>query len=215
MQTSILLTNVYFPYYSRHDSYSYDLSLITSYIESVCNRYSSMKYVIAGDFNFECTTASSGYHMCSELFSNNNLICCDNMLVDRTIEYTYIHESLGHRSWLDHIFISESLSSCIYDFKILDDGINCSDHLPIVCTFKLDLTNSIEINAPQYDQPKRLRWDKADLISYYYLSGQLLQPIDIPSNILQCSAACNSTDHCTMIDNYYHVIINALDKSAA
>ena len=73
MQASILLTNVYFPYYSRHNAYSYDVSLITSYIESVCIRYSSMKYVIAGDFNFECTAVSSGYHMCSELFSNNNL----------------------------------------------------------------------------------------------------------------------------------------------
>jgi len=64
-----------------------------------------------------------------------HLVCCDN-LDSSKCGYTYYHEGLDQqRSWIDHAFVSYGLRSRIKDYKIISDGANLSDNLPV--TFKL------------------------------------------------------------------------------
>ena len=51
---------------------------------------------------------------------------------------TYFHESLGHNTWIDHVFISESADDAVGDFIILDSGCNNSDHHPILWSLQYD-----------------------------------------------------------------------------
>ena len=46
--------------------------------------------------------------------------------------YTYFHDSLGHKTWIDHVFVSESAADTLGDYMILDSGCNNSDHHPIL-----------------------------------------------------------------------------------
>ena len=60
----------------------------------------------------------------------------------------------------------------------------------------------------------KVRWDKADLLSYYNNSGLLdLQSIDIPLDILHCTAECTCTFHWQHINSYYNAIVCVLLKA--
>ena len=67
------------------------------------------------------------------------LICCDKFVSDGT--YTYMHETVGPFSCLEHFFISDNLQHLILKSAIIDCGENSSDHLPITGT--LDLPNMV------------------------------------------------------------------------
>ena len=60
--------------------------------------------------------------------------CVDSL--DGKFGYTYFHESLGHRSWIDHVFISSSAANTLQDYMTLDLGCNNSDHHPIIWSLK-------------------------------------------------------------------------------
>jgi len=52
------------------------------------------------------------------------------------------------------------------------------------------------------------RWDKADLFSYYQLTGRYLQNTEVPSMLFNDSVAPDN--HAKLINDYYTNIINAL-----
>ena len=118
-------------------------------------------------------------------------------------------ETLNHHSWLDHFFVSEKLYKSVLRCIILDDGANLSDHLPMSCTLSLSLTNFESCHNPLY-RPLKQRWDKADLMSYYYVTGNLLQSINLPSNLLHCSVGCACAEHHSEINQHYNIIVDKL-----
>ena len=72
----------------------------------------------------------------------------------------------------------------VYDVDILDDACNMSDHMPVVLPLALQrfADNSFKCNNNfQFSRP---RWDKADLVSYYNCSNQLLSAISVPLFLL-------------------------------
>ena len=81
--------------------------------------------------------------------------------------------------------VSKSLVKDLCANQMLDNMINLSDHLPIniVLTLPSINFNTISVSNPETIvnsdkvQGQRLRWDRANLASYYSLSYTALQPI--------------------------------------
>ena len=72
------------------------------------------------------------------------------------------------------------MQSFMQSSEILDSGINTADHLPICCTCDLLITETRNIYKSLYIKcTVEDRWDKADLLSYFNITGSLLplQPV--------------------------------------
>jgi len=124
---------------------------------------------------------------------------------------------ISHQSsLLDHFFVSDNVKQSIVNYEIIDSGINLSDHLPVSCTLSIIpivVNNDLNQNKKIY----RDRWDKADLASYYSLTGQFLQTIYTPFEILESptlDSNINKNMPACAIESYYKSIINALQNAS-
>ena len=63
-------------------------------------------------------------------------------------------------------------------------------------------------------QSLRPRWDKADLLFYYFYTGQYLQSIDVPRVPLPCTVGCDCLNHRLAINNYHDSIVAALKAAS-
>ena len=91
-----------------------------SFIDSVVKEFiqSSGVYniniIIAGDFN------ASLHNICNDnrlnavksLLHEFDLVCCDDVDIS-DVGYTFYNETLGYKSYIDHIFISAECKQCI------------------------------------------------------------------------------------------------------
>jgi len=66
----------------------------------------------------------------------------------------------------------------ILDYRVIEPDVNLSDHLPIVVRCKYTYSDSPPITelSPK-SKVKQLRWDLADLVSYYTTTMRLLYSI--------------------------------------
>ena len=79
------------------------------------------------------------------------------------------------------------------DFLILESGCNISDHHPITWSLRVK-GHSANIDN-KYHARKRLykqRWDKADLMLYYAVTGAYLQLIELPKHLLCDGVHCHN-----------------------
>ena len=126
-----LCFGVYFPYDDHSSEYLLRVDSVIGFINSVCDRFSDCKMMLVGDFNFECVSRCKGFVSFEKFAARCDLIVCDELDVNK-VGYSYFHESLNHRSLIDHVFVPSSLKACVSKYCILDEGENNSDHLPIV-----------------------------------------------------------------------------------
>ena len=84
---------------------------------------------------------------------------CDKQLL--TDVYTYVSESHGTTSWLDHCICTCSAFNAVTDFKVLHDMV-CSDHMPLLFILNCyyvpvlsDATNSDSVH-------EGFNWNKLD-----------------------------------------------------
>jgi endonuclease/exonuclease/phosphatase (EEP) superfamily protein YafD len=74
------------------------------------------------------------------VLKSNGIFCCDNLIAGTIDEkYTYVNESLGHFSCIDHIFMSEDFKCAVDVINVVDYGINFSDHRPLVAMLRIEL----------------------------------------------------------------------------
>ena len=71
-----------------------------------------------------------------------NLTVCDSM-DSNSVGYTYSHNTLNHRSLIDHVFVHKDVVPLISEYKVLLDATNCSDHLPVRFFWDLSLLSVI------------------------------------------------------------------------
>ena len=209
---NLLIACVYFPCSDTFANYKASVGPLHAYITDVLESFPNSLHMIGGDFNFSCFPGELGYEtFMSSCVLNSNLSCCDNQFSGSNI-YTYAHATLNHKSWVDHFFISDGLKNYTSHFNNIDAGDNLSDHMPISCLLCFDICingdTSKENNSFDLDLYYRDRWDKADIMLYYYLSGCYLQQISVPKDILS-SNVCSS-NMLILIDEYYNAIANAL-----
>jgi hypothetical protein len=110
----------------------------------------------------------------------------------------------------------------VIKFDIIDEGSNLSDHLPIalVCRFDHE-ANSCKRGKRCELRPQQtyLRWDHADLDSYYYITGERLQTLlcefdRFENKCLYLSACDVYTESVAFIDNVYNSIELILSEAA-
>jgi len=104
---------------------------------------------------------------------------------------------------------------------VLDPDINFSDHVPLAITVRLsaalnNLGPAVNSIRAAHDQ-RQLRWDKADLNSFYsHTYDQLsavLDHINELSSAYECSAWSDRA-YCDYIDTVYNEIVSILNNAA-
>lgn len=132
----IQIVSVYFPCLSKGLDYLVELDEWLGFIEDLCAN--NVATIIVADMNFVCDSSHPGYVQCYNVLESSGIHHCDDLCVNAD-KYTYFNSSLGHASFIDHIFVSDSLRHCISNVSIFDSGANCSDHRPITCTLNVQL----------------------------------------------------------------------------
>ena len=146
-----------------------------SMLEEIIADHPLHSFIIGGDFNTEFRDNSPFDDLWSDCLSTNNLVNCDNLFGNNNnnISHTYIHQTLNHCKWNDHFFISDSLVDASSHHVILDDGDNVSDHLPIMMSVKVSLSESTHASFIPQTMPT-LKWERfSELQKSLYKNGFL------------------------------------------
>jgi hypothetical protein len=115
-----------------------------------------------------------------------NLVCCDD-LNHSNVNYSYHHETLGHFSLLDHVFVTSDLKACVANCSIVNDHLNPSDHLAVSFCLK-----------PRRPLPVLHRWQKPDSFSSAHLRG----PAGLVTRPSKVHFVCGGYRCCT--DSFRH-----------
>ena len=213
----MLLIDVYLPCSEPSNEYRSALLDSLGFIENciVCNDYDAM--MIVGDFNFDCVDSYPGYSVFKSLCDEYKVMCCDSR-AKSGIKYTYFHESLNRYSVIDHMFIDEDAFANVIEYDTIDSGLNLSDHVPISCTLALPLCADLRVGSHsrvnQQNRVKVLRWDRGDLSMYYSITGQMLQGMYVPYDLLTTKCDGHICSHLTDINCFYKEIVDILDYAA-
>jgi len=178
-------------------------------------RFLHCKCLIGGDLNVDLCSNDSTATIFNSFFSSNCLVNCDKS-PNYSRKSTYVNNALNHESVIDYIFVSDD--DCVAGFSVLDPDINFSDHLPIT----VDCSANIKCHDTKFTQHNEkqnndivlyLRWDHADLVSFYEYTRINLQPImvEIDSLLITMSP---SVDVQLYIDILYAKVINVLCSGA-
>ena len=124
---------------SKRDQCLSDTVDAISMIELILSDHPNHDVIIGGDFNTELKGDSPFDPFWSDLVTKNSFAYCDNLV--QSIRYTYRHDTLNQTKFNDHFLVSQSLltNGLIDNHRILDEGSNPSDHLPLLLSLKLQL----------------------------------------------------------------------------
>jgi len=157
---------VYFPCYSNTSEYWNDLGFCMGFIESILSSYTD-EVIILGDFNFPCTLSNAAFVRCMDTLKEYSVCDCDEYITGDNPN-TYVNEALGHKSLIDHIFMSKTLMVHIEQMHVMDYPSNLSDQLPLVCKLSVDVHNPVSTtHSTVKHQITKVRWVKCNLSDYY------------------------------------------------
>ena len=209
---------VYLPVFKNSPEYMNILSNIISILEHLVIQNMHIPIIIGGNFNLEFLNGVTRCHAFNQFISSANLFRCETT---EATTHTYICETRNASSLIDHFLVNKYLVDKFSDCYAVDSGLNFSDHLPLALhCVSLPLCNchphegSLHKSAP-LNKPKRYRWDKADLLSYYYASDYYLSTIDMSciNELCQCPVGCRC-DNSKFIDTVYQDIVQSLHAAA-
>jgi len=139
---------------------------VLSDISDVISTYPGYTLVFGGDLNNDMTISSKVSKILKQFMTDFKLILC-NDVIKPNCDYTYIHESQQHLSYVDYFLISDDIVGDVIEFQILDDMVNMSDHLPIFMSLRLSLNtvniDNVKVTDEDSNNTSTLRWDHADL----------------------------------------------------
>ena len=116
----------------------------------------------------------------------------------------------------DHFIVSRELhnGSILSNHKILEDGHNPSDHLPITMKLSMQIDLTQNQAMPDDDEiPSNIKWDKLDQRSIDAYSNRLkdlLSMVDPPSNNVCNDSHCSSNACCSSIQSDYDQLIHCV-----
>jgi len=127
----------------------------------------------------------------------------------------YVNEALNHYSTNDYFITSNS--DTLVDFEVIDPNITFSDHLPILATIacKASTRDSCYITKT-CSKTTQLRWDHADLVSYYNYTDHHLRTVamEVDEVVNMWNANCSTIDNISSIDKLYNDVVNILVSGA-
>jgi len=98
-------------------------------------------------------------------------------------------------------------------FKILENGANVSDHLPIALCLAVPVVKCDE-TALNDSFVHEFRWDKGDIANFYKKTGLLLNNIAHDFPCMQCDFNCSIKDCHVDVDIYYNEIVHCLMEAS-
>ena len=138
-------------------------------------QYVNCQVIIGGDFNVDLDSTDVVADFVNNFSAGHSLVRCDD-LFPRAKTATYINSSLNQQSCIDYILVSSRDQVCAYD--VIDPDINYSDHLPLFISLTHPSTVSTEeVRKHNVLTSPQLRWDRADLVSYYDFTRCKLEPL--------------------------------------
>lgn len=171
---NLLIINIYLPSVGTPDR----MCIIEDVLQDAWSwllKYSDCVSIISGDWNTDLEKRTDASIYIQNFLLNHSLHRCDVNFPDNR-RPTYVNESLGHYTVIDY-FVCDAIDD-ILDYCVLDPDINLSDHLPVAvrckCKCSVDLFTTEATEKPKV---KQLRWDHADLLSYYNTTMSLLYPL--------------------------------------
>jgi len=136
-----------------------------------------------------------------------------------------LNHSLNQESCIDYFLVSTGC--CVNNFVVLDPEVNFSDHLPLVMNLSTSYDPSAKfvgsrshlsnISKTFSSKQIQLRWDKCDRVSYYYHTGQELEPLPatVDSAILAYELGLATADNtCECIESSYNILVSTLQATA-
>jgi hypothetical protein len=81
---------------------------------------------------------SPGFIRTNDAFNDYSVFDCDKFITADSVVYSYVHETLGHKSLLDHYFTSLKLIKLVERLTIVEAAANLSDYLPVECELRLN-----------------------------------------------------------------------------
>ena len=210
----MLLINVYMPCKSvanYTDIYCDTLNNISAIISSEVHA----SVVFGGDLNFDFNVGGAVHKMLDAFLNLSRVVPTYNLL-QGGVFHSYRHATLQATSLIDHFMVSDSLIKDVQGIFIQDDGHNLSDHLPVIMLLSLEqptVNSGCKIPSRKADI-RKLRWDKADLVGYYYRTFDYLSAIQVPYFLAKYSETHDLEYARTIIDDFYSHIILALHSAA-
>ena len=204
----IYLTNVK----TNFDEFMEYMGKISDIIkESLCTHV-----CILGNFNAGVGTLFENELL--ELCRKHSLHMSDYSILGRSSgTFTYISDAHLTTSWLDHVSCSYSMNLLINSLHVLDK-LPCSDHLPMVVIFDIDINASLPTQVSTDDVITSFNWSKAtvdDISSYSRTADVELRSINVPGGLMCRDMHCHDVHHLESIDLFYSDICNALAHSSA
>ena len=215
-----LFVNVYLPCIGTPDRILI-CDEILGEISEWCRYYSDCEIVMAGDFNVSLDSCDVVAKRISDFALDCAMCRCDDLFPNQKTA-TYINLSLQQESHIDYCLTFSPNN--IIKFNVLDPDINFSDHVPLFIEISCSISTNNDDPVETYHKDinlvhKFLRWDKADLVSYYYDTGILLSPI-LPQveslfGLLQMNHLTNMCKVRAQIDAVFDDIVTVLNTAAS
>ena len=203
---SINVINVYLPYCSHANIDKYLAYL--SKLNTMCETADHSCLCVLGDFNAGDNNMFGQvlHDFCTEY----DFILSDKLLLPNDT-FTYVSDSHGSTSWIDHCLSSDAFHQAIRCMSVLHDIIT-SDHRPLA--FTIDCPNLPVFEETGIKLATKVNWKQvtpAQKYSYGMRCKKLLSEIELPTEAIECTnSLCNCDTHLNMIDNFYHNVISAI-----
>ena len=105
-------------------------------------------------------------------------------------------------SWLDHVLYRYNMNLLIDNLHVLDK-LPCSDHLPMVVIFDIDINVSLPTQVSADDVITSFSCSKAtvdDISSYSHTVDVELRSINVPAGLMYHDIPCHDVHHLESID---------------
>jgi len=210
-----LICNIYLPCVGTADR----IDIVQDILQDIWSwrlKYTDCGIIIGGDFNTDLEKSNDVSNYINKFLTNHSLCRCETDMPLRRL-HTYVNEPLGHYSVIDY-FVCDTARD-ILDYNVLDPDINLSDHRPVAVRCKLAHQPVTEVlegdKGSKESKVKQLRWDHADLLSYYNSTMCMLYPLYYELLEFENNSTNGGKANCiAFIDSYYAKVVDCLNQSA-
>ncbi|MEW8545688.1 MAG: endonuclease/exonuclease/phosphatase family protein, partial [Candidatus Thiodiazotropha sp.] len=158
-QDPLLLVSVYMPCKGLQDSVENYEDCLAQLSEIVAKFSSSHSIIVGGDFNEDMVKQSKRLRVLSDFIT-------ENKLQFNPVGKTYVNPDGVETSTIDYIFYDQKMKQQLLSAERLSTiHTNVSDHLPVRCTFEIDLQH-IQETDKILPPSNKIKWDKINKVKY-------------------------------------------------
>ena len=216
---STLVINVYMPCDNR-DAHNVNDDFIRALeeIECLMNTDPSTHVILCGDWNCDFKRRTSQVRYLQDFMERLSLVNGWSH-ASAMPDFTYVNDSLGHMSQIDHFIMSRNVYDSIDNVVVCPNGINMSKHVPLIITLR-DSLDQLRCQTVQRAPPvlKNVAWHRIsenDVLNYKICLDRNLTDIQIPHEALVCKdVMCKSESHRHMINTLCQEMVNSCIKAS-